>query len=95
MALPAAAASLYSAATINNAFEHDLNGLIGSIDSTVSFFLLFKQFKAAVLLLCAFLASFFGVPATSISFFVLITASLPFLIDAVVNVGKLFVSNTE
>jgi hypothetical protein len=38
LALPAAAASLYSAATINNAFEHDLNGLIGSIDSTVSFF---------------------------------------------------------
>jgi hypothetical protein len=48
-----------------------------------------------VLLLCAFLASFFGVPATSIGFFVLITASLPFLVDAVVNVGKLFVSNTE
>jgi hypothetical protein len=28
---------MYSAATINNAFEQDLNGLIGSFDSTVSF----------------------------------------------------------
>lgn len=58
--------------------------MIGAFDST-----------AAVLLLCAFLASSFGVPATTIGFFVLIAASIPFLIDAVVNVGKLFVSNVE
>jgi len=49
---------MYSAATINNAFEQDLNGLIGSFDST-----------AVVLLLCAFLASSLGVPATSFGFF--------------------------
>jgi len=48
-----------------------------------------------VLLLCAFLASSLGVPATSFGFFILIAASMPFLIDAVVNVGKLFVSNAE
>lgn len=43
-----------------------------------------------MLVLCALMVSFLGVPLTSASFFIMLAACVPFLGDAAVNVSHLF-----
>lgn len=74
-ALPAAAATCYTLATVNNSFEHNLNALIGSVDSH----------GMSLLLSLFFLSTLFHLPVGIMSFFALLTVTTPFIMDGAIS----------